>query len=537
MSSNVPAMRRCFPGAIAAALAGALAGLLASSNANAALSTISNITLSPGGATVEREVQLSRGSARLEVTCLPASFDPQSLRLIAPPDVQVGDYRIEDIADADQQSDERCTTTANDKRVRALQAQLAALNARAQAVELSAAWLKNVSEQGAGASSKSSMAAVSRALEESGYAVFAQRDQIERQQEDTRKRLDALRCAAGGPVPTRTLRIAIDAPRGGRLTIAYDTQRAGWIPAYQANLDSSNGQVTLERRALVAQATGEDWYGVKLQLSTATPARNTRSPQPGVWRLDLEEPLPGKDVQASRAMAPPPAPAPAMAALAEDADRPLFAPTRIEGTFLTRFEIPGNIDVPSDAQKVGFTLARESLHANLVARVIPDRSTRAWLVATAKRPDGVWPDGNVQLHRDGARVGETFWSDALQNDQLALPFGPDEQVFASKADGPDSTGTVKTSNGNASKTIGRRYTVRNGHRTPIDVEIVESAPISDSADIRITSSFAPQPDDAAWQGRQGIVAWKRTLVAGEEVSVGASYTVQYPVKRRVIGLP
>jgi hypothetical protein len=226
-----------------------------------------------------------------------------------------------------------------------------------------------------------------------------------------------------------------------------------------------------------------------------------------------------------------------MEARRADANTPLFAPTRIEGSFLTKFEIPGKIDVPSDAQKVGFTLTRESLPAKVVARVIPDQSTRAWLVATANRPDGVWPDGEMQLRRDGAHVGQTNWSDAFQNDQLALPFGPDEQVFASRSDGPDSTGVVRTSNDNATKTLSRRYTVKNGHRRPIDVEIVESAPISDSADIKIASSFTPQPDDAAWQGRQGIVAWKRTLVAGEEVGVGASYTVQYPVQRRILGLP
>lgn len=233
---------------------------------------------------------------------------------------------------------------------------------------------------------------------------------------------------------------------------------------------------------------------------------------------------------------PPPAPA-TLEARHATTNAPLFAPTRIEGSFLTKFEIPGDIDVPSDAQKVGFTLASESLPAKVVARVIPNQSVRAWLVATAKRPDGVWPDGEVQLRRDGAQVGKTDWSAALQNDQLALPFGPDEQVFTSTADGPDSTGTVTTPNGNASKTLSRRYTVKNGHRKPVDVEIVESAPVSDSAGLGITSSFTPQPDDAAWQGRQGIVAWKRTLAAGEAVGVGASYTVQYPVKPRVIGLP
>ncbi len=341
----------------------------------------------------------------------------------------------------------------------------------------------------------------------------------------------------GGPVPTRTLRIALDAPRGGLLTLIYETQRAGWIPAYQASLDTSSAQVTLERRALVAQATGEDWHGVKLQLTTATPVQNMRTPQPRTWRLDLQQPRRNNAEAPAPSMSPQPSAPPPMSNERRDANTPLFAPTVVEGAFLTEFNIPGRIDVASDAQKVAFTLNRRPTPARLVARVIPSQSTRAWLVAKADRPDGVWPDGSVQLRRDGAPVGETRWSEAVQGENLILPFGLDEQVSTTSDDGPDSTGTVKTSGGNVAKTLSARYTVRNRHRTPIDVEIVESAPVSESADIRVTSNFTPQPDDTAWQGHQGVVAWERTLAAGGEARVGASYTVQYPGDRTILGLP
>jgi uncharacterized protein (TIGR02231 family) len=511
--------------------AAALTGSALAANAHSELSTIANITLYPGGATVERQITVPAGSTRLEVSCLPASFDPQSLRLLAPPNIQLGDFRIEDSPNDNPQSKGKCATTARDKRAQDLQAQLAALNARAQAVELSAAYLKSVSER----TSDASMLKTSRSLEQSGYTVYAQRDQIKQQMDETQKRLEALQ--GDGPIPMRTVRIALDAPRGGVLKIAYDTPRAGWIPAYEANLDSSSGQIVLERRALIAQATGEDWHNVSLQLSTGEPLRNTDSPRLYPWQLRLEDPHPRYDAPPY-----PPAPAPPMSPvmahqIKPDTTTPLFTPTQIEGAFVTKFDIPGKIDVPADAQKVGFTLGRANLQARLVARVVPRQSTRAWLYATAPLPDGVWPDGNVQLRRDSAQVGETRWSQALQNDDLSLPFGPDEQVLASKADGPGSTGVVKTSSGDASKTLSARYTVKNRHRGPVDVEIVESAPVSESAEIKITSNFKPTPDDTAWQGSQNVVAWNRRLAAGEETSVDSSYTVRYPAERKIIGLP
>ncbi|QSN61590.1 DUF4139 domain-containing protein [Caballeronia sp. M1242] len=518
-------------------MANIVIGLAGSSHAYAALSSISNVTLYPGSATVERQIKVPAKSTRIDISCLPASFDLETLRLTASPGMQLGDFRADDT----EQSDAQCASTARDQRVKALQTQLASLNARAQAVELSAAYLKKVSEDNTETGAKIGLPEVSRSLQASGYQVFTQRDGIKRQQDEVQKRLDALQKDGSGSSATRTIHVALDAPSGGVLTIAYDTQRAGWIPAYQATLDSSNGELTLERRALVAQATGEDWRGVKLRLSTGTPTRNTRAPEPAVWRLAISQP---RTASASAPMptlaAPPPAPPmpmPAEMRASQDANTPLFAPVQIDGAFMTQFEIPGRADVPSDAQKVGFTLGSQRMPVKLSARVVPRQSTQAWLIATADRPNGLWPEGDVQLRRDGEQVGTTRWSDALGDDELALSFGRDEQVFVSKADGADSTGALKARDGRTSKTFSMRYTVKNLHRTPIAVEIVEATPISDASDLAVSTTLKPEPEDASWQGHQGIVAWRRSLAAGQQATVNASYTVTYPSDRTVYGLP
>ncbi|WP_250450241.1 DUF4139 domain-containing protein [Caballeronia sp. ATUFL_M2_KS44] len=515
------------------AIANIVIGILGSSHAHAALSSISNVTLYPGGATVERQIKVSAGSTRVEISCLPTSFDLESLRLIASPGIQLGDFRADDT----EQLNGQCASTARDQRVKALQTQLASLNARAQAVELSAAYLKKISEESGETGGKTALLQVSRSLQESGYQVFTQRDEIKRQQDEVQKRLDALQNDGSAAVATRTIHVALDAPSGGMLTIAYDTQRAGWIPAYQATLDSSNGELTLQRRALVAQATGEDWRAVKLRLSTGTPVRNTRAPEPAVWELHMSQPRPVPAMAAVPPPPPAPAPTPPESRARRDANGPLFAPVQIDGAFMTQFEIPGEVEVPSDAQKVGFTLGSQRLPVKLSARVVPRQSTRAWLIATAARPSGLWPDGDVQLRRDGELVGTTRWSNALSNDEIALPFGSDEQVSVSKADGADSTGAVKARNASTSRTVSMRYTVKNLHRTPITVEIVEATPISNASDLSVSTTLKPQPEDASWQGHQGIVAWRRSLAAGQEASVGASYTVTYPSDRIVYGLP
>lgn len=59
--------------------------------------------------------------------------------------------------------------------------------------------------------------------------------------------------------------------------VEYQIAGARWAPSYVARLD---GDATrFELRAVVAQASGEDWTGVALRLSTAEPERFTQLPE------------------------------------------------------------------------------------------------------------------------------------------------------------------------------------------------------------------------------------------------------------------
>lgn len=59
--------------------------------------------------------------------------------------------------------------------------------------------------------------------------------------------------------------------------LEYQVAAARWAPSYVARLEGD--RVTLEIRAVVAQATGEDWTSVPLALSTAEPDRFSLLPE------------------------------------------------------------------------------------------------------------------------------------------------------------------------------------------------------------------------------------------------------------------
>ncbi|HEY9707730.1 MAG TPA: mucoidy inhibitor MuiA family protein, partial [Oculatellaceae cyanobacterium] len=58
---------------------------------------------------------------------------------------------------------------------------------------------------------------------------------------------------------------------GQQLVVEYFVPGARWTPTYVCRLDSTGNQATLAVRALICQRTGEDWSGVRLELSTAEP--------------------------------------------------------------------------------------------------------------------------------------------------------------------------------------------------------------------------------------------------------------------------
>ncbi|MFM7601385.1 MAG: DUF4139 domain-containing protein [Pseudanabaena sp.] len=56
-----------------------------------------------------------------------------------------------------------------------------------------------------------------------------------------------------------------------QLIVEYFVHGAKWVPTYVCRLNSANNTAAIAVRALICQCTGEDWSGVQIELSTATP--------------------------------------------------------------------------------------------------------------------------------------------------------------------------------------------------------------------------------------------------------------------------
>jgi len=536
-SDRVPRLKHQATGlACALALAGAAPPATAQTTTPASAGRISEVLVYPGGATVQRVLRVAAGASQVQLNCLPASLVPDSLSLAADAGIALGDLGLQTL---DRAAAPECSASPLDARIRELEDQKAGLQAEHAAQELLLTALK-APPAGGLATGSAGLAAYADALRRTAQEALQRQHALTRRQQALDEQLAPLlaerdRQGRGqGQVRQLTLRLA--APQGGELRLSYRVPRAGWTPLYRARLDTTSGQLRLERLAQVAQSTGEDWTGVRMRLSTTEPSQATQPRPPRPWTLDPQMPM------TAAAPAPPPAAAPApISSLARTKprqeagalDQANFEVTAIEGNFATEYELPGAVRLQSDGQQATYVLdAGLPQAAQVLTRVQPQQEAQGYLVAEIPRPTGDWPGGALQLYRDGAFVGQSRLSlGSLPT--LSIGFGRDDRLRIQVA--PRQQGGAQTGffGNRAERREQHRYTVENRGRQPITVQVLEPTPVPQHDDIRIEAKFSPEPQPGLWQDQPGIRAWQQRLAAGQTATLSADYLISHPREMRV----
>ena len=506
-------------------------------------SRITQVKVYPGSATVERVARVAAGARSVTFACLPAGLDVQSLQVSADASVRIGETSV---LSEQRELSARCSTSPLDGRIRELEDQKAALQAETDALGMVTGYLKGLAggsgdAPGARAPMDArNLAAMTDAMRRTGQDSLLKQHQIQRRQAEIDRQLNPLLAERtrtqgnGGQVTAVTVTLAAGADADVKLS--YQVNGPGWTPTYRALLDTTTRKVRIERQALVAQATGEDWRGVKLVLSTGQPRRETAGRLPTAWRIGIEPPPRPAAEMAYPAPAAAMAPSPIMASKSMDSrerrTEPLFDVGVFDNSFATEFSVPQAIDVPSNGQRVTMALGQHEDTAKLAARTSPRVDASAFLVAELDQPTGVWPAGPMQLYRDGAFVGSGRWN-APTDARLTLSFGRDELVRVQAEPERDNQGTGGFAGSRAERKVQRAYVVENRHRTPIAVQVLEAAPVSVDEKVRVASEFTPQPAELAWNKQPGLAMWQLDLAAGQTARVTADYTIGYPKDARL----
>jgi hypothetical protein len=124
-------------------------------------------------------------------------------------------------------------------------------------------------------------AAARRAAAEAHRALTAAQDRDRRAGTARPARLHELR---------KHVDLQVEGSGSATLYLEYQVAAARWAPSYVARIDGE--RVVFEVRAVVAQATGEDWTAVRLRLSTAEPEQFGALPELPAQRIGRRQPEP-----------------------------------------------------------------------------------------------------------------------------------------------------------------------------------------------------------------------------------------------------
>ncbi|MEG0150538.1 MAG: DUF4139 domain-containing protein [Comamonas sp.] len=499
---------------------------------------ITEVTLYPGVAAVQREARINAGTRQLHFECLPASVDTQSLQISADNGVRVGDLKV--LMQARTAAPKDCSSPL-DEQIRRLEDQLAALEAEENAAKLVGDYLQGVAKPGDAAKvTTTQIAATTQTLRQSSRDNSLRAHQIQRQKQDLLQQLQPLSAERDrtGSAQSQVMTVTVQLASGSAATVRLNYQVRGpsWQPSYRAQLNTASGAMQLERQAQVVQGSGEDWSHVRLRLATGQPTRSTQGVLPRPWIVDLAQPAMPAPAPAPIAMERRPMMASKMVADASF-ELPQLDVSSINTAYSTQFVVPYPITVPSSSERLNLTLGKETVAASLLTRAAPAMEEAAYLIAALQAPAGIWPAGSVALFRDEAFVGNGRL-DFGNAQALAqgLSFGRDDKVIVRRLPQEANTGSGGFLASKSERSVVRNYAVENRHDQAIALQLLDAAPVSRNDKISVQSQYTPPPANTRWNGQNGLIAWELQLPASSSAHFKAVHQIRFPEDMAVTGL-
>lgn len=524
--------------AAALALACSPSALLAAPTEIAAQLTA--VTLFPWGAQVTRTLTLPEGvSGEVLVPNLPDGTDASSLR-VAGEGVAVGAVTL--MADRQPAAEEiispaiaaaRAELERLEAEMALKQDALAALGAKASAAEAKAAFLRGLDTSNTPVDQVATLAAtvaegVLAAEQERINALAAQRvaDLALKPERGALERARAALAALENPAQESDS-LLLTVSGAGTVTITTFVADAGWAPSYDLRLDSAAGTLAFDRFVSVRQASGEDWRGVALTLSTARPSE--RSDPSEMWpdyrRIGPPEEMMPVPKSAARM-----ADDGAFLTMAEPAAAPVAESMAMEmqGETVT-YTYPTPVDIRDGVENLRLKLDRIERPVSVLAEAVPMHDETAFRVVEGvnEGTEALLP-GEAVLWLDGAVVGTAQLPLVAAGDKLRFGFGAVDglrlkRIIPSANEG--GRGLISKSN---ERTEQVEISVENLTGRDWPLRVIDRVPYADQEALQITHKATPPETKADYDDKRGVLAWEFTLGAGAKQVIALETTMRWP---------
>lgn len=378
-------------------------------------------------------------------------------------------------------------------------------------------------------------------IEESNFAVLAEQKPLNDRISALKKQLAALGSERRREMRTVEVTLEVPKPMTVQLELSYLVMQARWEPFYDIRLAADAKSVELAYRASVSQSTGEDWQGVKLSLSTATPSAGSSPPELQPWRVSFLEPPRPMPYGDARKMLKAAAPAPmARAVMAEALEsgaeelQPLenMQSQAEQKTSSTLFLVPKSMDVPSDGSRQNSLIALEKIPAAAEYAAVPKLLPKVFLKSEVTNTTS-YPllAGMANVFNDNVFIGRMQLKSVASGEKFALFFGSDDSVKVKRTAMRLHKEAGLLSSNQVSWDC--RVELDNYKGEEIKLSLFDQMPIAANQEIRAQLvDPVPKPDESTPEGK---VLWKLLLKAGEKREVTYRIDLEYPKGRAIVG--
>jgi uncharacterized protein (TIGR02231 family) len=379
--------------------------------------------------------------------------------------------------------------------------------------------------------------------------------QLEHQKklDDQNVKLDALKKKLDSIRPKRSqearkVSVLIEASQVGdfKLSLAYTVMNARWVPLYTVRALPDSSEIELTVTGLIQQRSGENWENVKAQLSTASPAIESRPGELDPWTLDIYVPRPVPRMAAQKAadrvgvtggvvggvvggvMS-------EAAVPVEVREAELDTAAILESGIHLNFEIKRSVDIPSDGAPHKVPIDSQKLKVKFDYVAVPKLKEAMFLRGSVKNTLAYpFLPGSADLFIIQDFVGTTQIPYVAANEEAKMYFGEDGQIKIKY----EQVKKEKINPGFLGKTeklhLVYKITVQNLRKNAAEIELMDQLPISQNDKIEI-KDINIQPAQSK-KDDKGILTWKLTLAPQEKKEITIDFTIEYPKDATIIGI-
>ncbi len=340
-------------------------------------------------------------------------------------------------------------------------------------------------------------------LNSSWNKLYLRHEELTKELEFAHAKISEMSSASDRKTVTAWVDVIVDADVSAEVEIQYLVPGSGWSPAYDLFVLPGRKEARLEQGALVWQASGEDWSGVRLSLSNARTDLHTNPPEISAYTLAYRE---VKKVETSvggqqedvKTLA-------VNASMPEDPDegggrRPA------EAGIARVFRIPGLRTVRGGPTKVKVPISERVLpyeeHLELVASQYPKVFRKAELANPFS-----WDlaPGPLAVFYEGAFQQQTWLEEVGRGGPFAVNTGVDHDIVVSRGQSEkiDEPGLIDRKR-HFKREI--QVNLRNFSSRPRQIKVLESHPVSQIKDIEVNVSAKPSKGQVQ-PGTEGWIYW------------------------------